>query len=91
MMDIQQQVRSSFRPHHLETIEGCFLQIEWLHKLVLISCQRLVTHLCNRNLHGNLILYRLHDLIVFRDEMRTQLGMVLHHAFYSLSQLLRIN
>ena len=55
MMDIHEQMDPTFGLHNLKAIERCFLQIERTHKLILVSHQRLITHLRDGHLHRHTV------------------------------------
>ena len=45
VMNIHEQVGSTFGLHNLKAIEWCLLQVERTHELILVGRQRLITHL----------------------------------------------
>ena len=90
VVDIHEQVYPTLGLHHLETIEGRLLQVERLHKVVLIGLQCLVGHLRDGHLHRYAVLQGLDNVVALCSEVDTQLRMLFYGLFDGSSQPLHL-
>ena len=91
MMHIDEQVRALGRLDHLAAVQWRLLQVERLHKVVLVLLQLVVCHALDGHLHRHRAVEGLDDGVALGGEVHVQLGMRLKHTLHGLCKLLSID